>query len=227
MAMGKLVKIPRKNRRYIKPLLSKNAKKFVRKAVDSGKELKHLGTAATGVAINTTFTATPITLISQGDGSSERTGLTVKPSSIKGIIRVTRDSSATSSSLMRYRLFLVQWHMNSGDDAPDSLTDFLYETGTNPMMSEFHVKKSLRDKFTILWHTENQLGFRSSATTEGVPCSRIHHVNIRGKMRSIGYNSSATSGIGNIYLVGASEYAAGTDDGVMDYNMLVRYRDQS
>lgn len=206
--------------------VSKATKKYVKDAVLSSAELKHKQTIAAGVNVNTTFSATPITLISQGDGSSERTGLTVKPSSIQGNIRITRDTAATASSLMRYRMFLVQWHMNSADDAPDALADFLYEVGTNPMQSQFHVKKGLRDKFTVLWHYEGQIGVRGTTTT-GLPCSRMHRINVRSKMRPIGYNSGATSAIGNIYLVMAGEFAAGDDDGVADYDLLVRYRDKA
>lgn len=220
MPAGKLVRIPRKKQKNV----SKATKAYVRQAVSKYSELKHKGTFASGTAVNTTFNATPITLISQGDGSSERTGLNIKPTSIQGNIRLTRDAGATG--YMRYRLFLVQWHPNSADDAPDSLADFLYDTTTNEEQSPFHVKKSFRDKFTVLWNYMGQLGTRETGI-EGITSSRIHRINIRGRMREIGYNSGATSAVNQIYLVMHSEYAAGTDDAVADTSFLVRYRDKA
>lgn len=204
--------------------VSKATKKFVKNAMDTHQELKHLGTVANGTALTSAISLTPISLIPQGDGSSERTGLIVKPTSIQGMIRVTRDDNAAADSYQLYRLAIIQWHMNSGDDAPDSLADFLYDSATIPAMSPFHVKKSLRDKFTVLWHYEGQLGTRE-AGAEGIPSSRIHRINIRKNMKAIGYNSGATSGIGNIYLMAYGDYTT-TDDGVFDYSFLLRYRDK-
>lgn len=204
----------------------KSFKKYVSKAISTSQELKHKQTVSASVGCSTTISLTNISTISQGDGSSERIGLTIKPTSINGMLRVVRDAGATANSYMKYRILLVQWHMNSADEAPDAIGDFMYETATNACFSHVHVKKSLRDKFTVLWDSNGQvLGTRETGS-EGVPSVRIHRFNILKKMQPIGYNSNATTGTHNIYLVIFGDQSAGVEDGVVDYSILVRYKDK-
>lgn len=180
------------------PKPNKAVRSYVRKAIKASKPSDKYNVSSTGTTISTTFVATGLTGISQGDGLRQRVGDLVKPT----FMRFKYYLNNTTTNIQLSRIVILQWRPDSAVETPTASAIFQNQTDTQ---SDFVYDKQARAKFRVLsdtWH-----GTKPVAVNAVVPTREL-----RISLKSAGtikYADTATTGKNHIYLVTLGSQATG------------------
>lgn len=180
------------------PKPNKAVRSYVRKAIKASKPSDKYNVSSTGTTISTTFVATGLTGISQGDGLRQRVGDLVKPT----FMRFKYYLNNTTTNIQLSRIVILQWRPDSAVETPTASTIFQNQTDTQ---SDFVYDKQARAKFRVLsdtWH-----GTKPVAVNAVVPTRELK-ISLKSA-GTIKYADTATTGKNHIYLVTLGSQATG------------------
>lgn len=191
----------------------------VKSELRSALERKILG-YTTQHDVSTTGTAASICTPSQGSSITTRSGDMITPVRVWGRFKLSRDSGATSGTSMYVRVLIIRWKPNNLDDAPEDTE--IFKDAADPF-SQLTFVSADRSKFDVLY---DRLVNLSDFSLEPSRATKALKVNIPlPASRKMFFNTGATTGTNQLYLITVGDKAIGTENCTLDPRLYIRYLD--
>lgn len=202
--------------------LSRRQREQVRRLIVASGESNHNDVAiATDTDVVQTMTVTDMTDISQGDGTGQRVGDRIQPTSlqVKAFIDLN-GSSAAAGMVETFRIMVIRWKRDTANE--DFTTHSQVTENPSGWLGMYLFDPTERKKYDVLHDKSYTLAYRLDA---GQPCARLLDFTIPlTKGAKVIYNEGLTTGTNKIYVcVMSSQNAANTVE--WKAGLRLRYKD--
>lgn len=211
----------RKYRRRRVGVTDKRIKRVAKRTILRTAETKtHAEYDATPIELTSTeMTARDLTDVSQGDGSSQRDGSEILPTSFFFRYNFYAKSTGVGDTL---RIMLIRWRGASAPQYSDILQ--LSASAGAKVISHITNDKGKTPKFTVLYDRIHQVpayanqyaGQARQMYTVRIPASRL---------AKIKFDTSATTGYNHIYLLATGVTATGNSATSFNYAQNLKFKD--